>query len=38
VGVGDHVESWDPDRWNEALQKFLADPGAVSAALASRGL
>jgi MraZ protein len=38
VGVGDHVEIWDPGRWNEAVGRFLADPGAVAAALASRGL
>jgi len=38
VGVGDHVEIWDPDRWNETVQKFLTDPGAVSTALANKGL
>jgi MraZ protein len=38
VGVGDHVEVWDPARLAESDRKVLADPAALAAALANKGL
>jgi MraZ protein len=38
VGVGDHLEIWDPERFAEAQRRVLADPAAVAKALADKGL
>ncbi len=38
VGVGDHLEIWDPPRFAEAQRQVLKDPGALAKALADKGL
>jgi MraZ protein len=38
VGVGDHLEVWDPVRFSEVQRKVLDDPAAVAKALADKGL
>jgi MraZ protein len=38
VGVGDHLEVWDPERFAAAQRRVLADPEAVAKALADKGL
>jgi MraZ protein len=38
VGVGDHLEAWDPQRLEESRREVLRDPAALAAALAGKGL
>ncbi|MBI5500874.1 MAG: division/cell wall cluster transcriptional repressor MraZ [Deltaproteobacteria bacterium] len=38
VGVGDHLEIWDPERFSEVQRTVLTDPAAVAKALAEKGL
>ncbi|NMC69870.1 MAG: division/cell wall cluster transcriptional repressor MraZ [Myxococcales bacterium] len=38
VGVGDHLEVWDPVRFSETQRRVLDDPAAVAKALADKGL
>jgi MraZ protein len=38
VGVGEHLELWEPARLADTQRKVLADPAAVAKALADKGL
>jgi MraZ protein len=38
VGVGDHLEIWDPARFAESQQAVVKDPSALAKALADKGL